>query len=376
MKVEQKKYTLNHGWETTRNDNVNASECNLVMAFGSKELLQSANLYQELKESYPNANILMNTTAGEIIDVQVNDETISLTAVKFEKTQMEIASTVIGKHENSFEAGYSLAKRFNKEGLKNLLVIADGQMVNGSELIKGLQADFEEGVIITGGLAGDGTKFSSTLVGLNSTPAEGIIAAIGFYGPLTVSYGSIGGWDAFGPERLITKSEKNVLFELDGKPALEVYKKYLGDQAADLPASGLLYQLSIRTPDTDSFLVRTILNINEEDNSLIFAGNMPEGNYARLMIANLDRLIEGSSDAAQQSLPDETPQLALLISCVGRKLVLDQRIEEEVEVVRTVYGNKTAIAGFYSYGEFSPSLGFAECQLHNQTMTITTYREN
>ena len=115
MKVEQKKYTLNHGWETTRNDNVNASECNLVMAFGSKELLQSANLYQELKESYPNANILMNTTAGEIIDVQVNDETISLTAVKFEKTQMEIASTVIGKHENSFEAGYSLAKRFNKD---------------------------------------------------------------------------------------------------------------------------------------------------------------------------------------------------------------------------------------------------------------------
>ena len=154
-----------------------------------------------------------------------------------------------------------------------------------------------------------------------------------------------------------------------------MYKKYLGEQAKDLPGSGLLYPLSIRTKDGKESLVRTILNINEEEKSLIFAGNMPEGNYARLMKANFDRLIEGSSNAAQNSLHSNKPELAILISCVGRKLVLDQRIEEEVEVVRAVYGDNTAITGFYSYGEISPSFNFATCELHNQTMTITTFSE-
>jgi len=152
----------------------------------------------------------------------------------------------------------------------------------------------------------------------------------------------VGGWDSFGPERLITKSKANVLYELDSQPALEIYKKYLGDYAKDLPGSGLLFPLSIRMKDTDDAIVRTILNVNEEDKSVTFAGNMPEGSYARLMKANFDRLIDGASNAAQNSMKKESqkPELAILISCVGRKLVLNQRIEEEVEVIRAIYGDK------------------------------------
>lgn len=376
MKIEQKIFSVPNGWATLRNDNFNSSDCDLIIVFGSKDILKDPSVYNGIRNDYPVANIVMNTTSGEIIDIHVNDDTISLTAIKFDKTHLKTGSVNIAEHPNSYEAGRALAKQFFKpDNMKNLLVISDGQLVNGSELVTGLQSILSKDIIITGGLAGDGANFKSTLVGLNIAPSEGMIIAVAFYGSLVVTYGSVGGWDSFGPERIITKSKANVLYELDGKPALDIYKKYLGEQAKDLPSSGLLYPLSIRLKDTDDYLVRTILNINEEEKSLTFAGNMPEGNYARLMKANFDRLIEGSSNAAQNSLQTNKPELAILISCVGRKLVLDQRIEEEVEVVRAVYGDKTAITGFYSYGEIAPSFNFLKCELHNQTMTITTFSE-
>jgi|ERR1041385_3408550 hypothetical protein len=379
MKVEQKKFTKSNSWETLRNDNVYSASCNLVLAFGSTEILSDASFYETLRKSYPKADILMNSTSGEIYDTQVNDDTVSLTAICFEKTKTKTATVQINDVKNSYEAGRILASQLETAGLKNVLVISDGQKVNGSDLVLGLQKFLPEGTIITGGLAGDGARFKTTLVGLNESPVEGRIAAIGFYGSnLSITYGSVGGWDSFGPERLITKSKDNILYELDGKPALDIYKMYLGDFAKELPGSGLLFPLSIRTNGVNNSLVRTILSVSEEEKSLTFAGNMPEGAYARLMKANFDRLIEGASNAAQNSVDKNAnkPDLAILISCVGRKLVLNQRIEEEVEVIRAIYGNDTAITGFYSYGEISPSFNFMKCELHNQTMTITTFSEN
>lgn len=379
MHIEQRKFAAHTGWDTVRGNALNSNELyDLVIVFGSRDLLADPLIYRQIHDRYPGANIVMNSTAGEILDTSVNDDTLSLTAIKFDKTTVETAVIDIHTVKNSFEAGYRLAGSLEHEGLKNVLVISDGQQVNGSDLVLGLQEFLPKETIITGGLAGDGSRFEKTLVGLNAPPSEGKIVLIGFYGDgLLVTHGSVGGWDPFGPERLITKAEANVLYELDGKPALDIYKMYLGDDANELPGSALLFPLSIRTTDADHTLVRTILAVNEADKSMTFAGNMPQGAYAQLMKANFDRLIEGASAAAQNTVPDgmKPPDLAILISCVGRKLVLDQRIEEEVEVIRALFGDTTAITGFYSYGEISPSFNFMKCELHNQTMTITTMTE-
>jgi hypothetical protein len=378
MKIQQKKYSKNTGWEVVRNNEFNTELCNFVIVFGSTTLLSDESVYSTIKSTYPNAVILINSTAGEIIDTQVNDETIAVTAIQLEKTSIKTAIVQIENVSNSFEAGKALAVQLDVTDLRNVLVIADGQKVNGSDLILGLQESLPTEIIITGGLAGDGARFAKTLIGLNEIPLEGRIAAIGFYGnDISITHGSVGGWDSFGHERLITRSKENILYELDNKPALDIYKKYLGDYAKELPSSGLLFPLSIRTNGYNSSLVRTILSVDEKEQSLTFAGNMPEGSYARLMTANFDRLIEGASNAAQNTISSNVkePDLALLISCVGRKLVLNQRVEEEVEVVRATYGDKTAITGFYSYGEIAPSFNNQKCELHNQTMTITTLTE-
>ena len=353
----------------------------LVFIFGAPGVLKTKDLLSNIKTMYPNAQLLGCSTAGEILDTQVFDETMITTAVYFEHTQIIIACISLDKvNGDSYLAGASLAKSIEKQGLVHVLTLSDGLGVNGTALAKGLMANLPENVSVTGGLAGDAERFKETLVVCKESEAKpGIIALVGFYGNrLKVGFGSVGGWDPFGSERLITRSKANVLYEMDGRSALEIYKEYLGPEAAGLPATALLFPLNLRVEGNAAPVVRTVLAVDEKEQSMTFAGDIPEGSYARLMKANFDRLIDGSVNAAKLSykaIGSVSPDLAILISCVGRKLVLQQRTEEEVEGVREILGKKTALTGFYSYGELCPSSSSGKCDLHNQTMTITTFLE-
>jgi hypothetical protein len=351
----------------------------LALLFGSRASLTDPDSIASVRRRFPNAILLGCSTAGEILDSSIFDETVSVTAVRFDATRIVADSVAIANPAESRAAGATLARSFPVDGLVHLFVLSDGLNVNGSELVKGLSENLPVGVTLSGGLSADGSAFGETTVVFRDTVSSKTIAAVGFYGNrLEVGCASLGGWDSFGPERLVTKSEGNVLYELDGLSALELYKRYLGDHAKDLPGSGLLFPLSVRSPDDDSSVVRTILAVSEEAQSLTFAGDVPIGWYGRLMKANFDRLIDGATGAARGSVANastEQPDLSILISCVGRRMVLRQRTEEELESVRDVFGPRTFLTGFYSYGEISPFTPTAKCALHNQTMTITSFRE-
>jgi hypothetical protein len=301
-----------------------------------------------------------------------------VTAVEFDYTELQVAEVSISDIQQSFQAGQRLAAALAREDLVHVFVLSEALGVNGTDLVKGMTKYLPRGVGVTGGLAGDDGRFKQTLA-ISQKPLENGVVAVGFYGKqLKVGYGSLGGWDMFGPDRRITRSKGNVLYELDGKSALELYKRYLGEHAKGLPATALLFPLSVRNSPDQPDVVRTVLSVDEEEQSMTFAGDMPVGAYARLMKANFDRLIDGAVDAAKRSycaLGGRTPELAILVSCVGRKMILKQRVEEEVEGVRDVIGNEAVMTGFYSYGEISPLAPNANCELHNQTMTITTFYE-
>jgi hypothetical protein len=377
MKTEQLSWTSAAGWssETPR---LGAS-ANLVLVFGSHAALENGAL-SDVRRFYPKARITGCSTAGEIYGTRVLDGSLVATAIQLEHTELRCVQTRLHDGGGSFDAGQHLSSELAGKDLRHVLVISDGLKVNGTELARGLLAKLPAGAAATGGLSGDGAQFSRTSVLLDDRPEEGRIVALGFYGTrLKVGYGSRGGWDPFGPERVVTRSRANVLYELDGQSALALYRKYLGEHAAGLPATGLLFPLSVRTENSDTGLVRTILSVDEKEGSLTFAGDVPLGAYARLMKANFERLIEGAAEAArvsQKGAGGVTPELAILISCVGRKLVLKGRIEEEVEIVKEVLGGQGAVTGFYSYGELCPFAAAQACELHNQTMTITTFAEN
>lgn len=351
----------------------------LVLVFAATSVLTKYNPIKQIKAAYPHAIIFGCSTGGEICGTQVLDESLVITAIQFEHTHIQVKQVNLEQVQNSFHAGECLAKMFDPAGLVHVMVLSDGVSVNGSNLVQGLVQHLPGYVTATGGLAADGTSFKKTFVWMNDTVEEKKIAALGFYGSsIRISFGSLGGWVPFGPQRLVTRSKGNILYELDGHSALELYKKYLGEHADGLPATGLLFPLCLRTKTDDIGIVRTILSVNEKEQSLRFAGDIPEGTYTQLMKANFDRLVDGAVGAAKTSCQAQgakSPDLAVLISCVGRKLVLKQRIEEELEGVRDVFGERTILTGFYSYGEISPFMPGAKCELHNQTMTITTFWE-
>lgn len=379
MKIDQQVWTVADGWQVTDQRGAGPG-AQLVLLFGAGAKLQETAALQQVRTWFPEAIVLGCSTAGEICGTQVRDGSLVATAVRFESTRVRLACAGVDGMEQSRTAGATLAQALSEPGLSHILVLSDGLKVNGTELVRGLRGALPEGVAVTGGLAGDGPDFLHTLVCANDTPAEGQIAAVGFYGDrLHIGFGSLGGWDAFGPERLITRSKSNVLYELDGRSALELYKQYLGEHAAGLPAAALRFPLALRSEKEGHGLVRTVLGINEKEQSMTFAGDMPEGTYARLMKANFDRLIDGAAGAARSGLErlgSFPPELAVLISCVGRKLVLKQRVEEEVESVREVLGPEPVLTGFYSYGEICPNGAVTQCELHNQTMTITALSES
>jgi len=378
MKVEQAHWTQAKGWDPRPPGHL-GHEAQLVLLFASRAILKQEEPLAEVRRAYPKAHLMGCSTAGEIFGTQVLDDSLVVTALVFRSTRVQGARITLDESGSSLNAGRRLAVALAGEDLVHVFVLSDGLQINGSELVKGLSQHLPPNVTVTGGLSGDGDRFQETVVLWDGPPEQGMIAALGLYGrQIKVGYGSLGGWDSFGPDRLITRSKGNVLYELDGKSALGLYRKYLGEHADGLPATGLLFPLSVRVQGEETGVVRTILSVNELDQSMTFAGDMPEGAYARLMKANFDRLIDGAVGAArtsQEGAGTASPQLAVLISCVGRKLVLKQRIEEEVEGVRDILGHQTVLAGFYSYGEISPFTRSAKCELHNQTMTITTFVE-
>ncbi|MBG7612894.1 FIST C-terminal domain-containing protein [Polaribacter sp. BAL334] len=379
MKTVQLRRNIDTDWQYL-GENIPLSKP-LVLVFGNRYLLESNKIYQEIKEIFNDGEIVFGSSAGDISSHSVDDDGITITAIEFEKSSFAIKTVNVkddNQFVNSYEAGYALIQQFDKENLKYVLVISDGSVINGSQLANGMNKVTNNDILITGALCSDAARFEKTICSYNENPKSGEIVAIGLYGEhLEISFAINDGWTPFGPERIVTKSKDNILYELDHKPALDLYKKYLGEKSKELPAAALLFPLKVKSSNEQESIVRTILNINEKDNSMILAGDIAENSTVQLMMTNVDSIINAAEIAANKAnhQREKSPELAILVSCIGRKLVLDQRVEEEVDEVVEVVGNKTTICGLYSYGEIAPFNGENNCQLHNQTMTITLISE-
>ena len=350
----------------------------LVLCFGASHFEPFQEALDAIQRVYPSSVILGCSTSGEIHGTEVRDDSLCVGIVRFAHTELSVVSASIDHSEDSYEVGARIARELWREDLRAVLILSDGLIVNGSALVRGVNSQLPGEVIVTGGLAGDGPRFEKTWILEGGECVSNAISAVGFYGDhLRMGHGSQGGWDKFGPVRSITRSEGNVLYELDGKPALALYKTYLGDRAKELPASGLLFPISLLDLGSEERnVVRTLLAVDHEEQSLTFAGDVPEGTRIQLMRAHFERLVEGARDAASlANVEDLDSSLVIAVSCVGRRLVLEERASEELVAVERSLGESSTLVGFYSYGELSP-VEDGRCDLHNQTMTLTVIGES
>ncbi len=371
-----------HQWNIFGDDT--AKDPQICILFGTRETLEDKDYYSELRKKYPNADIVSCSTAGNIVDDELLDDVIVANCIASEKTTIKSRLLHFKDYcdeENEIcgeKLGRNLVHQLDRKELSYLLILSSSNL-NAGSFLNGLNDELMDKIPISGGVAGDNYKFEKTLVGLNEEIGENRIVAISFHGKhLETYHGSKGGWDIFGPERTITKAKGNVLYEIDGKPALDLYKKYLGEKSEELPGAALHFPFSVVDPKTNELLVRGVQNIDTNSNSIILFADVEEGSSIQLMKANFDRVIDGVHDAAEASFQKDRgmPDFAILISCVARRLVLNQLTEEELTEAKNILGEHTKISGFYSYSELSPIVGDDACHVHNQTMTITSFYEN
>ncbi len=378
MQIVTLTYTRAAGWSAPIPAALDSPHT-LVLAFGASDLFDHHEPFRALADAFPASIVTGCSTSGTVLGAKVVDHLLAVAVVRFDRVALRAVLLPVTVTSASHDVGSSLGQQLQAPDLRGVLVLSDGVIVNGSDLAAGLNAVLPSSVVVTGGLAGDDDRFMRTWILHNGRPEVERVTALGFYGDhVQFQAGSKGGWDIFGRERTVTKSDGNILLELDGQPALDLYKKYLGDFASGLPATGLLFPLAIlRDMDDQDPIVRTLLGIDEEARSLRFAGNVPQGAMVRLMHTNLDRLIDGATDAAEQARGphgEDAPVLSVAISCAGRRWVLGDRTDEELENVLAELPSNTTQLGFYSYGELSPRRQ-GPCDLHNQTMTLTTISE-
>ncbi|MCB1782666.1 MAG: FIST C-terminal domain-containing protein [Alphaproteobacteria bacterium] len=348
----------------------------VVFYFMDKRIHKDVDVYSILKKQFSESILFGCSSSGPILYDDIYLGTFTGIAVTFEKTKMKTLEIPCPEQKCSYEAGKETVIKLKGRGLRHIFVIADGMTVNGAHFIKGANKVLPKGVSISGGLASDGFEFAETLTGINKKPVSGQVCAIGFYGKdIEIGYGAQGGWDKFGLERLVTKSEGNTLYELDGQPALDLYKEYLGDAAENLPSSGLLFPLEIRKDQDGEAMVRTINAVDEINKSLRFTGDIPQGYIAQFMKGNFKNLAAGGAGAATQAIEmmEGTASFGLMVSCLGRQLLMGNQVSRELEAVMHVLENMPT-AGFYSNGEFSFDPG-ALGILHNETMTLTVFKE-
>lgn len=375
MKQTTLTWTPGTGWSAALPDADSAST--LVLLFGDDAVASQRQVVDEVVRAFPSSVVTGCSTSGQILGPCLMDNSWVVAVVAFEKVRLSRVSAGVSDSGGSFRAGEALGHGLRADDLRAVFVLSDGLHVNGSELVAGLAEAVGPDVVITGGLAGDGDRFGETWVLEDGALVANRVMAVGLHGEaLRIATGSQGGWGIFGPERVVTRSSGNVLFELDHKPALELYRRYLGDLASGLPASALLFPLAVRPATGGPQLVRTVLAVDEAVQSMTFAGDIPTGWRAQLMRSNTDRLVDGAASAALASTKamDAGSTMSIAISCVGRRLVLGERTEEEIEAVLEVLPGSSGLVGFYSYGEIAPG-ETGRADLHNQTMTITTIGE-
>jgi hypothetical protein len=379
MKVEQFELTKNGHWSPALPLGVPQPGVQLALLFGDVDLARAPECSSLIRQAFPQAHIFGCTTAGEIFGTQVRNGTLVLTAVTFEHTQVAVSRARIESLDDSLAAGQTVIRQLPQAGLRHVFVVSEGLRVYGGDVVKGISSALPSGVTASGGFAADRALFQATHVWCDSEPESSTVVALGLYGErLRIGLSVTGGWRPFGPDRVITKSQRNVVYEFDGRPALALYKQYLGEHAAGLPASGHLFPLELCHPERKTRVLRALLAVDEKEQSITYASDVPQGSYARFMMGQIEDLVSGAQKAAKANLADlgrADPCLSLVVSCAGRREILSQRTEEELEAIQDVFGAKTAMTGFYSYGEIGRPEGACLPELHNETISITSLIE-
>jgi hypothetical protein len=350
----------------------------LVMLFGPASALTDTAALAPLRRHLPHSCWMAAAAPAIVAGRQAHDDGLSATVVRFDRTRVRRFQTDIGPDRSETTAARHLAAALaDSPGLAAVLVMVDALQVDGPALVEALVAALPAGLPVAGGLGGDGTAAAGT--GNDGTP-QGSVCVIGLYGAhVHMARACRGGSIGFGPRRLVTRSEGQTVLDIDAQPALTLYREYLGRYADGLPEAASHFPLTVFRHGGDHHgVIRYVLDIDPARQSIRVAGDIPTGSQVQLSRAGRSELLDGAEQAARQvapRLPADRPVLNLVVSCVGRRHVLGEQTEDELEPFDDHLPDGSLQVGFYSFGEIS-SIDGQRCEMHNMTFTAAALWED
>lgn len=330
-----------------------------------------------IQDTVNTANLGGCTTDGEISDVGLSSGSAVLAGIATDRIDFHLSVA-----ENLSQGSESVGKKLARglpESTRYIQLFSDGITGNGCAILRGVSSVLGEDVPVSGGTAGDDGKFQRTWQFAGKKILTDAAVAIGFSGDFKLGTGVRSGWTPIGLSKKVTRASGNILYELNGEPALKVFERFLGKHANKLPEIGVEYPLGLvgrwgDVGEEDYYLLRATMSVNRKEGSIIFAGEIPEGAMVKLTCGDISSVLQASKKAAQLATTDLGDARAVVIffySCMARKIVLGRRTREEIELVREAIGPELPVVGFYTYGEYSRVRCNSPSFLHNETVTVS-----
>jgi len=327
-------------------------------------------LKDELLTLLPDSKILGTTSNGEIShNGSINHSTVISISV-FENTK--IITKIIDTKKDSFDNGVQIINQFqNTDEFKLLITFTDGLNTNGEEYLNGISS-VNDTVIVSGGMAGDYSKFEETLVFTESGITNNGAVAAGFYGKtLNIHTDYSFNWETVGKTHIVEKSVKNRVYQISGMTTVDFYKHYLGDEIDKLlPAIGIEFPLVLEIDGVNT--ARAVLT-KHDDGSLSFAGNIEEGSKIQFGHGDVQLIIEKGLESIKSIIKSPIESI-FIYSCMARKALLKDDINLEILPLKEI----APVSGFFAYGEFyhKSDCKHTDAKLLNQSMTILAISEN
>jgi hypothetical protein len=357
----------------------------ILWAFGAISYDQQR-LLEGIASTAPGTPLVGCSTDGEISTAGLSVNSVVVLALSSDRIQFHTACVEHLSHD-SYAAGVALGERFQKLDCRYIQIFSDGLTGNADKIIRGIKARLGDDIKIAGGTAGDGGDFKQTFQYSRERALTDSIVAVAFEGDFGFGTGTACGWFPVGITKRVTRAVGNVVYELDGQPALQAYEKFLGKHAALLPAVGVEYPLGMLGPygdveDDSYFLCRATMGVDRESGAIVFAGDVPQGARVKMTIGNETDIIQAAGEGARTAMgklqhrnSQIKPKVIFLYSCMARKLVLGSRTNEEILAVQQAAGGSVPVIGFYTYGEYAPIGQHDHSYFHNETATMTVIGE-
>lgn len=355
------------------------SESTLVVVFAAHEYCDSPKPLSEIRNAFPKAKIIGCSTPAVIRDGKLLEGAIAVGIIRFEHTQIRIASTPVNTFEASQSAGKYLGEQLTDDNLKGVLIFSDGVTTEATDLIRGLQELLPSGVTIAGGLA-SGPTLDNTWLLCDGELKRFHACAVGFIGnTVELTRATGGGWRLIGAQCKATRTSGRTLFELDGEPANDVYHRQVGDEIGfGLRESATRYPLTVRLPGLEMQIVRDVNSLDEDSGAIELAGDIPEGVMVQVMTTTEDDILDGVDEAIERmrskTILPQNNALVICVSCAGRRTVLLDKTSEEAAIAHDGLGHGIHQIGMYAFGEISTTSS-GPPQVHNETITMGLIRE-